>query len=420
MGFELFYAPRLLSCRQWALLIIGVAVAVATVVFGLMSVADYEATLTNSLLNGRPHVRLYCPEQPESDLETLSRKIGQLPNVRSSIVGYRVAGPFRFTVLDRGTKDVIYSESIQAEIVGYSFRSDIALPIDIKRVYSKQCRNRGDMDPLAIMQDYSTKNRVLVDEELVRQLFRMPLPSGESFEVMLRAANSEPVSQSLTTAGSYMPPVIGISEATDHSIYARKEEIQPIDSTGSRLANCLDLKLVEPNSADIVVRQLRPLLSSAMKAETWMERDNDKLAFLRTIRSATFIATSLLLGLAGFGVYFIVSMVVEDKYRQIATLRALGASNASVRRVFYCCGFIIATAGVCSGLPAGWSAAYLFHAKQRLLMQNFFNTVDGTLPAPVIALAFTCLMAYLFCFIGFWVPSQRAFRVEPASLMRAE
>jgi len=402
------------------MLIGGVATAIATIVFTMASLSDYEVALTRSLLNSRPHLRICCPEEPEANIERRFREVTLLPDVESSCIGYRISGAFRFTVLDSESKEVTFSDVIQTEIVGYSFRPQQPLAIDLKDILSEPCRNRKGMDPLLIMAEYNTKDRMLLDEQLSRQLFGIPLPSGDNVDVVLTNAAGEAVSKHFTTAGSYLPAVIGIAENSDHCIYVRKEEIQPSDSSGNRLGNCVDIRLRQPRSVQAVILKVRSIAGNNTRIEAWSERDSDKLAFISLLKASIFIATTLLLGMAAFGVYFIVSMIVEDKYRQIATLRALGASTLSIRCMFLNCGLVVATAGVCLGMPFGWVAAAIFSERQTELMQSFVSTQRSSCHLPLFGMLCTCCMAYLFCLCASWIPCRRAFMIEPASLMRSE
>jgi lipoprotein-releasing system permease protein len=66
-----------------------------------------------------------------------------------------------------------------------------------------------------------------------------------------------------------------------------------------------------------------------------------------------FIILTLIIAVAAFNLVSMLVMTVTDKQGQIAILRTLGATPASIRRIFMIQGFIVGTSGLIIGLVIG-------------------------------------------------------------------
>lgn len=87
-------------------------------------------------------------------------------------------------------------------------------------------------------------------------------------------------------------------------------------------------------------------------------RDRDELnaSLLKAIRIEKlfiFIGLFFVVGIAAFNIFYALSMLVLDKKDDIATLSAMGADKALIRRVFFTEGLIISGVGIGLGLVLG-------------------------------------------------------------------
>jgi lipoprotein-releasing system permease protein len=112
--------------------------------------------------------------------------------------------------------------------------------------------------------------------------------------------------------------------------------IGPIDSTRvythSRIAQAL---LQQPSGASIIIYKLRnpdraPALAEHFEtlfqhsATSWQDREESTLQLFLTLRMSVAITTSLIILLAGFGIFNVLTMSVLAKIKEIAILRSMG------------------------------------------------------------------------------------------------
>ena len=125
--------------------------------------------------------------------------------------------------------------------------------------------------------------------------------------------------------------------------------IGSIDSTRvyshARVAQAL---LQQPSGASMIIYKLRnpnraPALASRFEtlfqhsASSWQEREESTLQLFLTLRMSVAITVSLIILLAGFGIFNVLTMSVLAKIKEIAILRSMG-----YRRIDISCHFLVA------------------------------------------------------------------------------
>ena len=164
-------------------------------------------------------------------------------------------------------------------------------------------------------------------------------------------------------------------------------------------------------------------LLKEMQQAVWSVNSNLPLADVRTLaeiyeRSMAQTSFALvMLAIAGgmaillglVGIYSVISYAVAQRTREIGIRVALGAQQATVRRMFVRHGLVLATLGVASGLGV---ALGLMRTMASLLFE--VSPVD---PATYVAVSLGLVAAVL---IATYVPARRATRVDPLIALRCE
>lgn len=121
------------------------------------------------------------------------------------------------------------------------------------------------------------------------------------------------------------------------------------------------------------------------------------------------LLTGAALTAAVLGVMSTMVASVADRTTEIALLRALGATPASVARLFLGEALVVALLGGACGLVLGWGLA------QFIGRGAFGIAVDLE---PLLAPAALALAAVV-CLAGAWLPLRRAAAIDPAPMLRA-
>jgi lipoprotein-releasing system permease protein len=205
--------------------------------------------------------------------------------------------------------------------------------------------------------------------------------------------------------------------------------IGSIDSTRvychARIAQAL---LQQPSGASMIIYKLRdrnraPVLANRFEtlfqhnAVSWQEREESTLQLFLTLRMSAAITTSLIILLAGFGIFNVLTMSVLAKIKEIAILRSMGYRRIDISWIFLWQGALIAAAGSLIGCLLGalmtWGMSHIPIRLRGLLYTNHFVV---TWEWQHYALA--TLLALLAVFIASYVPARRAAELPPVATIR--
>jgi lipoprotein-releasing system permease protein len=145
----------------------------------------------------------------------------------------------------------------------------------------------------------------------------------------------------------------GMSEYDQTNCYVDLKDLQRIRGLDGR-ATAMHLRLKDYRQAPEVVRKLRELFPPPFyRVATWEELQGPLLAAVETERRILTILLFLIIAVAGFGILAIFSMIVVEKTRDIAILKALGASDRGVEAIFLGYGLSLGLLGAAVGTLLG-------------------------------------------------------------------
>jgi len=205
--------------------------------------------------------------------------------------------------------------------------------------------------------------------------------------------------------------------------------IGSIDSTRvyshARVAQAL---LQRPFGASMIIYKLRdpdraPALASHFEklfqhsADSWQQREESTLQLFLTLRMSVAITVSLIILLAGFGIFNVLTMSVLAKIKEIAILRSMGYRRIDISAIFLWQGALIAVAGSVLGCLLGalmtWGVSHIPIRIRGLLYTDYFLvTWDWR------HYVFATLLAILAVFIASYVPARRAAELPPVVTLR--
>jgi lipoprotein-releasing system permease protein len=193
--------------------------------------------------------------------------------------------------------------------------------------------------------------------------------------------------------------------------------------------NGIRVKLKDAQQARSVADQLTPLLGEDVVVRDWTRANRTWFAAVQIEKRMMFIILTLIVAVAAFNLVSTLVMTVTDKQADIAILRTLGASPASIMGIFVVQGALVGVIGTLSGLALGLLVAFnigsIVPAIERALGASFLPKdiyLISRMPSdpqwadigPVVIIALVlALVATLY-------PSWRASRIDPAEALRHE
>lgn len=193
--------------------------------------------------------------------------------------------------------------------------------------------------------------------------------------------------------------------------------------------NGVEVKIKDIYGADAVARGIRSSLGSRYFTRTWMEMNRNLFAALRLEKVAMFIILSLIILVAALNIISTLIMVVMEKNKDIAILKSLGATNASIMKIFMIEGTVIgfagtffgALVGIISALNLEWISGLIERLLGTKILQPSVYYIDK-LPSKVepFTIAVIIVTSLLISFLATLYPSWQASRLDPVESLRYE
>lgn len=199
---------------------------------------------------------------------------------------------------------------------------------------------------------------------------------------------------------------LGVRELDARYVYLDMKQAQSLlDLPGA--ATVIDVTVDDIFAAQAVAERIARL--TGLKAESWMETNGQLMNALRSQSLSTrmisvFVALSVALGIAS-----VLSVSVVQRTREIGILRAMGTTRRQMLGVFLVQGAVFGLAGSLLGGAAGYGLVAAFNTFGPKL---FYIPVDPRLPFAAAALA------TLTGVLSAAVPARRAAALDPVEAIR--
>ncbi|MDR3130145.1 MAG: ABC transporter permease [Treponema sp.] len=196
-------------------------------------------------------------------------------------------------------------------------------------------------------------------------------------------------------------------------------------------------KIAEPyRNAGETALLVNRALGSGYRVYTWKDIQRAQYSSYESTRQLLLFIMALIVLVAAVNVSSATSMLVIERQRDIAVLKAAGASPSAVSRIFlwasFLTGFCGAVPGIAAGLLIGRFINPIIHGIEKFL--NFFSGLFSAAPVrildpgyylEVIPIIIDSKAVFLIGFftvlcsvLAAWMPSRRAGKIRPLELLR--
>ncbi|HEY1188939.1 MAG TPA: FtsX-like permease family protein, partial [Gemmata sp.] len=189
----------------------------------------------------------------------------------------------------------------------------------------------------------------------------------------------------LTTAGGQeLKPVWGSFIVTDYLrtemseydqsfVYVPLDQLQRIRGMTER-ATAFQIKLKNyERDKEVVTRELRKVFPHGdVRIATWEEHQGPLLSAIEVERGILNLLLFMIVGVAGFSVLAIFTMIVSEKYRDIGIMKSLGASSIGVMSIFLGYGLLLGVVGCALGTALGLTITHNINE-----IEAFLTAVTG-------------------------------------------
>lgn len=191
----------------------------------------------------------------------------------------------------------------------------------------------------------------------------------------------------------------------------------------------IDIVVSDIYKADAIARNIQSKLGFPFFAQNWMQMNKNLFSALKLEKRVMFIILSLIVLVAAFNIISALIMIVMEKNKDIAILKSMGATSATIMKIFMYQGLIVGAVGTFFGCIAGLTIA-LNLQRISLLVEKIFNF--KILPGDVYYLSelpskvnysdvvVIVIGTLTICFLSTIYPALRASKLDPAEALRYE
>ncbi len=189
------------------------------------------------------------------------------------------------------------------------------------------------------------------------------------------------------------------------------------------------LKLRDLHQARAVAADLQTTMGAGVYVRDWSQQNRTWFAAVQVEKRMMFIILTLIVAVAAFNLVSTLVMTVTDKRADIAILRTLGASPASIMGIFVVQGAMVGVIGTLTGLLLGLGVALhidvivpaIEHALGASFLPKDIYLISRMPSEPqagdIVPIA---IISLVLSFVATIYPSWRASQVNPAEALRYE
>jgi lipoprotein-releasing system permease protein len=185
--------------------------------------------------------------------------------------------------------------------------------------------------------------------------------------------------------------------------------------------SAIEVRLHDIADAEAVQHSLQALLGADYRVLTWYDLHRDLYSVMKIERWMAYIILCLIVGVATFNVLGSLTMGVIEKRRDIGILKALGASQSSITRLFMFEGILVGTIGTVVGALLGLLVCYL-QVRYQLFPLDPSVYIIPAIPVEVRWTDFVAvsLASMLLSAAASLYPARRAAQLLPVEAIRWE
>ena len=395
----------------------GVAIGTFALTVVLSVMSGFQEDLRGRLLAFNPEITVDGTGQ-QSELDNLQRNISAIP-------GIAAVAPFTTSqVLAVSTTP----SGLPAYVAGGTLRGVLAAHNPVLTEL-KSTLESGSLETLDQMHPVSElKNGA-------RRTVQLPgVIVGKSLAEELGLGIGDPViiiSPTSIGAGAGAPRLrrfvvgglfhSGMYEYDSSLMFVALKNSQALLAEDPQLETGLEIRVRNLFEAPAIAAKIAVLAGRAYTVADWTQTDAPLFSALKLEKFTYFLVLLLIVLVAAFNIVATLVMVVMERRKEIAILRAMGARAASIATIFLCEGAALGVIGTALGVTAGFFVSFLIGKYHliRLPPDLFMVSVVPVRLYPINFIA-VATAAIVLCLCGAIYPALQARALRPVEIIRYE
>jgi lipoprotein-releasing system permease protein len=410
LGFEYFIGRRYLRARQKQAFItlitllsmagITVGVMALIVVIGVMK--GFEDDLRSRILGGQSHVVVKSDEGAVSGYRQVVQAVEKLEGVEAATPFCDVQGVLR----SRYSISPAKIKGIDPATAGRVIKTlqGVSLPAEAGLTGREGSREKL---PAIVLAQELAKNLGVKEGDII-SLVSPGKSRSTAFQV--------PVMKQFEVSGFFQS---GLYEYDNSFAYIHLKDAQKVLRMGNSVTG-VEVRVENVYKASKIAQRIDAELGLPYRAQDWMQLNQTLFQAMKTERRVMFIILTLTVLVATFSIASALIMLVIGKKRDIAILKAMGATNKSIRKIFVFNGMIIGLIGTFLGLSLGLLLSTILKHYDISRFTGGIYYLINTIPVKTDVLDIMAIMAatLVICFLATLYPAHQAAKINPVDSIR--
>ena len=406
--FELFLGIRYLKAKRkqrfisviTIISVIGVMVGVMALVVVLSVMNGFRSDLMNKILGVNSHVLVLNLSGTFSGYKQVAEKV-------KKIKGVVAVTPFIYTQVmlnSSGRVSGAVLRGVDPDSAGQVVNFD------------KMIKN-GSLSSLN--QTENSVPAIIIGSELAKQI---GAATGSLVTVISPEGKLTPLGRTPNTKKFRVTGIFdsGMYEYDASMVYISLKEAQRFLALGENVTG-LELKVKEVYQSDVVAKRIQKELGYPYWTKDWKLMNRSLFSALKLEKLTMFIILTMIVLVGALNIISTLVMVVMEKTRDVAILRAMGASSRSIMSIFMFQGILVGFIGTVTGLLSGLGLCHLLSRYQFIDLPSDVYYISK-LPVQVSGMdvSIVATAAVIISFLATIYPAWYASRLNPVESFRYE
>ena len=429
MQFETFigrrdlFSPRRdrsISVITW-ISIGGVALGVVALIVSTSVMNGFRTNLQDAVTGSLPHITVFAWDDAMQNYSGLQKRLTEHPEVegvapyifkQALLTGRKQPKGALLRGIDpqQETEVTKISSFLRDEVYGFAPSPEKQALISarlLKRLSHPEARSKR------------LKDGIILGAKLARQL---EANVGDSVKLVSSEQRMTPIGdvpriKKLEVIGIFESGISGYDEVLAFIDYRL---LQKIYRMGNHITG-LGVSISDPENAPEISLELAEL-SEDYIVGNWADENKSIFQVMKLEKIGLFLILSLIIVVAAFNIISSLIMLVLEKSREIAILKALGAKDSGIRKIFFFQGLVIGSLGTIGGVLVGLAICWA------LMTFEIIDIPAGVYPGgnriPVLIdwldVALATVASFTICILVTLYPATKASRLNPVDPLRYE